>query len=65
MGKTRMFGTYEQIQRRCSILVGSKWEDRGDLLKALQRVNDIRKRFSRKCKRWNSTAEIRRWRNGK
>ena len=56
------FNNYELIKRRLSILVGSRWENKPDLLDAFKELKKIRKNFSKRCKGWNSTEEIKKWR---
>ncbi|MEW5768657.1 MAG: hypothetical protein AB1797_13785 [bacterium] len=59
------YDTIELMERRFKLLVGAKWEDKSELLKAVKEQDEIRERFSKKCKGWNSTAEIRKWRDNR
>lgn len=57
------YDTLKLVEKRLKLLVGAKWEDRSKILKAVEEQKEIRRRFSEKCKGWDSTAEIRRWRD--
>lgn len=56
------YDTYELYQKRLEILIGGKWRDRSALMSAAQEQDRIRIELSKKLKGWDSTAEIRKWR---
>ena len=56
------YDTYELYQKRLEILIGGKWRDRSALMTAAQEQDHIRKELSKKLTGWDSTAEVRKWR---
>ena len=57
------YDTYELYQKRLEILIGSRWRNRSALMSAAQEQDQIREELGRKLKDWDSTSEIRRWRD--
>jgi len=53
------------IEERYHLLIEAKWEDKDELIDALEEQKEIRERFSEKCKGWNSTETIRNWREAR
>ena len=59
------YNTNELYQKRLEILIGGIWRDRSALMSAAQEQGRIRKELSKKLKGWDSTAEIRKWREAR
>ena len=57
--------TQQMMEERYHLLIDAKWEDKDELIGALEEQKRIRERFSEKCRGWNSTETIRTWREAK
>ena len=57
------YDTYELYKKRLDILTGNRLRDRSTLMAAAKEQDQIRTELSKKLKNWDSTAEIRKWRD--
>ncbi len=57
------YDTLELIERRFRLLIGAKWEDKTEVLKAITAQDKLRKRLDKKLAGKNGTQIIREWRD--
>ncbi|MBU0568404.1 hypothetical protein KJ693_06860 [bacterium] len=59
------YDTYKSMERRLKILIGARWKDRGRAISAAKKQDELRKQFGFPVKGWNSTEELRKWRDSR
>lgn len=57
------YDTYKLVERRLKTLIGRRWKDINRMEKAANTQDILRKKFGMKVEGWNSTNELRKWRN--
>lgn len=61
----REFDTLRQMDTKLRLLIGSKVRNKTRILKACERMDNLRKRLAKKTKGWDTTAELRSWRDSR
>ena len=62
---SREFDTLKQMETKLRILIGSKVRNKSRIQKACERMDNLRRRLVRRTKGWDTTSEIRRWRDSR
>lgn len=61
----REFDTLRQMETKLRLLIGGKVRNKTRILEACGRMDNLRKRLAKKTKGWDTTAEIRNWRDSR
>lgn len=59
------FDSLELIEKRLSLLVGARWQDKGKITEAIHEQDKIRANLSKRLKGRNSVSIIRKWRDSR
>ena len=62
---SREFDTLKQMETKLRILIGSKVRNKSRIQKACERMDNLRRRLVKRTKGWDTTSEIRRWRDSR
>ena len=57
------FDTLNQMETKLRMLVGSRIRNKNRIQSACERMDDLRRRLAKRTKDWDTTAEIRKWRD--
>ncbi|MCK4423245.1 MAG: hypothetical protein KAV18_04160 [Candidatus Omnitrophica bacterium] len=57
------FDTLNQMEVKLRMLVGNRVRNKTKIQKACERMDDLRQKLAKRTKGWNTTAEIRKWRD--
>jgi hypothetical protein len=56
------FDTLSQTERKFILLIGGRVKNKTRIRKVCKKIDAIRKKLSKKLSNWDTTAEIRKWR---
>ena len=59
------FDTLRRMETKLRILIGSKIRNKSRIQKACESMDNLRKKLIKRTKGWDTTSEIRKWRDSR